>query len=292
MSLRPPSSRTTPSSPSWRSTSDRTRSPRWRRRSAIKTKLDGYPAETLGGLTIGVSPLEMAGAYSTIANGGVRHDPTAIERVVFPNGEVDRPGRSKPVRVLSEAEAYEVTKILHDNITGGTGTGAYTGCGGQAGKTGTTDNQVDAWFVGYQPNLAAATWVGYPESNDISTGLDGGSVPASIWGSFFSGAGDPVRRDPDPGRADRLGRLRRRLHRLADTKSEFDPDDPDQTDETPTRTAPGRHSGRHRPGRQPDAYAPGVGQDPAGDRAPAPAPAPAPRRRLPPSNPSGGFSPG
>ena len=163
----------------------------------ITTHLDGYPAETLGGLTIGVSPLEMAGAYSTLASGGVRHDPTAIEKVVFPNGDVDRPGRSKPVRVLTEAEAYEVTKILHDNITSGTGTGAYTGCGGQAGKTRTTDNQVDAGFVGYQPNLTAAAWIGYPQSNDISTGSDGGDVPASIWNSFFINAAEICLRNGD-----------------------------------------------------------------------------------------------
>ena len=64
--------------------------------------------------------------------------------------------------------AYEVTKLLHDNITEGTGTAAYTGCAGQAGKTGTTDEYTDAWFSGYQPNLATAVWVGYPESNDVS----------------------------------------------------------------------------------------------------------------------------
>ena len=68
--------------------------------------------------------------------------------------------------MLPEAVAYEVTRLLHDNITEGTGTAAYTGCAGQAGKTGTTDEYTDAWFAGYQPNLATAVWVGYPESND------------------------------------------------------------------------------------------------------------------------------
>lgn len=246
----------------------------------IKTQLDGYPAETLGGLTIGVSPLEMTGAYSTIANGGVRRDPTAIEKVVFPNGDVDRPGRSKPVRVLSEAEAYEVTRILHGNITGGTGTGAYTGCSGQAGKTGTTDNQVDAWFVGYQPNLAAATWVGYPESNDISTGLDGGSVPASIWGSFFSGAGVPCESTPVPDEAIVWGDFAGGYTVSPDEESEFDPEaDADEEDADNADADEGSD-----PSANPDAYAPGVGQDPAGGGNPAPAP--------PADSPSGGFSPG
>jgi penicillin-binding protein 1A len=241
----------------------------------VNTKLDGYPAETLGGLTIGVSPLEMAGAYATIANGGVRHEPTAIDKVVFPNGDEDRPGRSKPVRVLTEPAAYEITKILHGNITGGTGTGAYTGCGGQAGKTGTTDNQVDAWFVGYQPNLATATWVGYPESNDISTGLDGGSVPASIWGSFYSGAGIPCEETPVPSEPMIWGDFAGNYTVSAGASSAYDPEAEPTTEE----------DGNGESNGQSGAYAPGVGQDPAGSPAPAPAP-------TPPSGNSGGFSPG
>jgi penicillin-binding protein 1A len=241
----------------------------------VNTKLDGYPAETLGGLTIGVSPLEMAGAYATIANGGVRHEPTAIDKVVFPNGDEDRPGRSKPVRVLTEPAAYEITKILNGNITGGTGTGAYTGCGGQAGKTGTTDNQVDAWFVGYQPNLATATWVGYPESNDISTGLDGGSVPASIWGSFYSGAGIPCEETPVPSEPMIWGDFAGNYTVSAGASSAYDPEAEPTTEE----------DGNGESNGQSGAYAPGVGQDPAGSPAPAPAP-------TPPSGNSGGFSPG
>ncbi|MDQ2631058.1 MAG: transglycosylase domain-containing protein, partial [Actinomycetota bacterium] len=134
----------------------------------ITTKLDGIPAEGLGGLRIGVSPLEMASAYGTLAAGGVHRKPVAVKKVVFPNGHVERPERSRPERVLSEPAAWEVTRLLQDNITEGTGTAAYTGCAGQAGKTGTTDEYTDAWFAGYQPNLSTAVWVGYPESNDIS----------------------------------------------------------------------------------------------------------------------------
>ena len=101
--------------------------------------------------------------------------------------------------MLSEAVAYEVTRLLHDNITGGTGTAAYTGCAGQAGKTGTTDNYTDAWFAGYQPNLATAVWVGYPQSNDISMtsvhGITvfGGTFPAEIWHSVYSERRNPLR---------------------------------------------------------------------------------------------------
>jgi penicillin-binding protein 1A len=244
----------------------------------VKTRLDGYPAETLGGLTIGVSPLEMAGAYATIASGGVRHEPTAINKVVFPNGDADRPGRSKPVRVLTEPAAYEITKILHGNITGGTGTGAYTGCGGQAGKTGTTDNLVDAWFVGYQPNLATATWVGYPESNDISTGLTGGSVPASIWGSFYSGAGIPCEETPIPSEPMDWGGFSGDYTVSPGSESEYDPPAEDSVEEGGSEESGEAPD----PSENPGAYAPGVGQEPAGTPPPP----------SQPSGNSGGFSPG
>jgi penicillin-binding protein 1A len=163
----------------------------------IVSPLDGIPAEGIGGLRVGVSPLELADAYATLAAGGVRHDPVAIRRVVFPGGRVERPDRTPARRVVSEAVAYQVTRLLHDNITEGTGTAAYTGCPGQAGKTGTTDRETDAWFAGYQPNLASVVWVGYPQSNAIEMtsvhGITvfGGTFPAEIWHSLYSGAEVP-----------------------------------------------------------------------------------------------------
>ncbi len=163
----------------------------------ITSPLDGIPAEGIGGLRVGVSPLELADAYATLADGGVHHDPIAIKRVVFPGGKTQRPGRKPPRRVISEAVAYEVTRLLHDNITEGTGTAAYTGCPGQAGKTGTTDRETDAWFAGYQPNLTTVVWVGYPQSNAIEMtsvhGITvyGGTFPAEIWHSLYAGAEVP-----------------------------------------------------------------------------------------------------
>ena len=106
--------------------------------------------------------------------------------------------------MVSPAVAWEVTRLLHDNIVEGTGTGAYTGCPGQAGKTGTTDEYTDAWFAGYQPNLATVVWVGYPESNDISmssvhgTIVLGGTFPAEIWHGLYSGAGVPCEEFSEP----------------------------------------------------------------------------------------------
>jgi penicillin-binding protein 1A len=170
----------------------------------IVSPLDGIPAEGIGGLRIGVSPLEMADAYATLAAGGIRHDPVAIKRVVFPGGKTERPDRDPPRRVVSEAVAYEVTRLLHDNITEGTGTAAYTGCAGQAGKTGTTDRETDAWFAGYQPNLASVVWVGYPQSNAIEMtsvhGITvfGGTFPAEIWHGLYSGGEVPCEEFEQP----------------------------------------------------------------------------------------------
>ena len=207
------------------------------RKMGVTSKLNGYPAESLGGLEIGVSPLEMASAYGTLAAGGVHRDPVAISKVVFPDGEVDRPDRSKPKRVMSEAAAYEVTRILHGNITGGTGTGAYTGCVGQAGKTGTTDNFTDAWFAGYQPNLSTAAWVGYPESNQISMtsvhgiSVAGGTFPADIWGRFYSYAAIPCEDFPPPSDTLIVGDFSGDYTVSADTVSKYDEEASEEEEE-------------------------------------------------------------
>jgi penicillin-binding protein 1A len=151
----------------------------------ISTKLDCYPAEGLGGLRLGVTPLEMASAYATLAAGGIRHRPTAIRKVTFPDGKSDSLASSKGKRVLTDGEAYEVTRILEANVQGGTGTAASViGCPA-AGKTGTTDNNNDAWFVGYTPHLSTAVWLGYPDAL-ISTGEQGGGRPTSIWGAYMA----------------------------------------------------------------------------------------------------------
>jgi penicillin-binding protein 1A len=227
----------------------------------VTTELDGFPAETLGGLRLGVSPLEMAVAYATLAAGGIHREPVAIRKVEFPNGDVDRPDRPKPRRVMSEAGAYEVTKILHNNMTGGTGTGAYTGCSGQAGKTGTTDNFTDAWFVGYQANLTTATWVGYPESNNISMpGVAGGTLPASIWNNFYNGAGIPCESFPVPAEPMVWDSFAGGYTVAPGSESEYDSTD----EEDGTTEEEADPDAEPDPADNPDAYAPGVGQEPAG----------------------------
>ncbi len=145
------------------------------------------PANAIGGLHLGVTPLEQADAYATLANGGVHHDPTAIGKVVFPDGHTDAVGSDPGDRVLTPGVAYDVTNVLEGVITGGTGTPANIGCyNGMAGKTGTSEDLSDAWFVGYTPMYSTAVWVGHPDSRDY-TGF-GGPTAGPIWQHYMSTA--------------------------------------------------------------------------------------------------------
>jgi penicillin-binding protein 1A len=237
----------------------------------ITSPLDGIPAEGIGGLRVGVSPLEMADAYATLASGGIHHVPVAIRRVEFPGGRVERPDREPPRRVISEAVAYEVTRLLHDNITEGTGTAAYTGCPGQAGKTGTTDRETDAWFAGYQPNLTSVVWVGYPQSNAIEMtsvhGITvfGGTFPAEIWHSLYSGAEVPCEEFSKPKTpiswAPYFGHFTTASPRPRGGVYGAAADEADRARELGEEVTGGYN---------PDAYAPGAGQEPT----PVPPPPP------------------
>ncbi|HET7591235.1 MAG TPA: transglycosylase domain-containing protein [Solirubrobacterales bacterium] len=153
----------------------------------IESPLESVPAEAIGGLAVGVTPLEMADAYATLANGGIHHDATAVSRVEFPNGKVDDFEKDSGERVLTPGQAWDVTRILEGVITQGTGAG-YTemGCSSEAGKTGTSEGLSDAWFVGYTPKFSTAVWVGHPTSREY-TGY-GGPTAGPIWQSYMSSA--------------------------------------------------------------------------------------------------------
>jgi penicillin-binding protein 1A len=159
----------------------------------IRSHLDPVPAMGLGADAI--SPLEEASAYATLAAGGIYSKPMAITKVVLANGKVDTDagwGQPDRRRVISDGVAYEVTKILEDNVLQGTGVGAYFGRPA-AGKTGTTDNHADAWFSGYTPQLETTVWVGYPQGEipmeDVhGIAVAGGTFPASIWRLFMEKA--------------------------------------------------------------------------------------------------------
>jgi penicillin-binding protein 1A len=157
----------------------------------ITSHLDGLPAEGIGGLRIGVSPLEMADAYATLANGGIHIPPTAITKVLFADRSVVDLGDPPRKRVFSPGQAYAATQVLKTVIQSGTGTAADYGCPA-AGKTGTTSNYTDAWFVGYTPQMSTAVWVGYPNSttsmfdvNGLGPGF-GGTLAAPIWHDYMS----------------------------------------------------------------------------------------------------------
>lgn len=143
-------------------------------------------AMSLGGLTRGVTPLEIASAYGVLANSGVRVEPTAIVKVVDRNGKVIEQHVPKEKVVVNERSAYLLTDMMRGVITNGTGTGAYFGRPA-AGKTGTTNDYKDAWFVGFTPDLVAAVWMGNDNPSYLR-GITGGTIPASIWRSFMSDA--------------------------------------------------------------------------------------------------------
>jgi len=179
----------------------------------VREHLHSYPAEALGGLTVGVSPLEMADVYATFADGGWRNTPIAITRVVFPNGHTDTNwGKPHRVKVLSSGVTAEETEILHQNVLGGTAGRSAINCP-TAAKTGTTSNLVDAWLDGYMPNYSTAVWMGYPNKLVPMTDVhgepqQGGHLPAEIWHAYmaavtegqscvpFPSAGEPISYQP------------------------------------------------------------------------------------------------
>ena len=122
----------------------------------------------------------------------MRNRPTAITKVTFPDGSSELPRRFKVKRTqaFEDGVTAKATEILVKNIQGGTGGKADIGCPA-GGKTGTTDSFNDAWFVGFTPRLATATWVGYPDAQvEMQTEYHGGSVaggtfPAEIWGDYM-----------------------------------------------------------------------------------------------------------
>jgi penicillin-binding protein 1A len=166
----------------------------------IKSRLQPYFSIGLGAQ--GVNPLEMARAFSAFANGGKRIDgrrfgnePRVITKVANEKGRPIDDNTARPVQALSEENAALVTSLLQNVIKYGTGKAAALASGRPAaGKTGTTENYGDAWFVGYTPQLVTAVWVGYPNEVRPMTyqyhgkPIAGGTFPALIWKSFMERA--------------------------------------------------------------------------------------------------------
>ncbi|MFL5894369.1 MAG: transglycosylase domain-containing protein [Thermoleophilaceae bacterium] len=166
----------------------------------VRTPLSRNPAMVLGGLKEGVTPLEMAYAYSTLANDGNRvwgtlgptsRSPVAVVRVKDHDGHVRDQNTVRRTRVIPYGVAEQAKSILAQVIQQGTGKAAQIG-EFAAGKTGTTENYGDAWFVGFNKELTVAVWVGYPDrlkpmlTEFHGQPVAGGTYPAEIWHDFMT----------------------------------------------------------------------------------------------------------
>ena len=145
---------------------------------------DSNLACALGGLTHGVIPLEMATAYGVLANGGIRCQPTAILRITDRWGNVLEEYKPRTERVLRQETADTMVSMMRGVITRGTGRSAAIGYPA-SGKTGTTSDYKDAWFVGFTDKLVTAVWVGNDNNRPMAHGVVGGTVPAKAWSAFM-----------------------------------------------------------------------------------------------------------
>ena len=143
-------------------------------------------AMALGGLSKGVNPLEMASAYGVLATNGLYNKPIALLKIVDRDGKVLYQAKPQSKRVVDAASAYLTTNMLEDVLISGTGGGMGIGRPA-AGKTGTTDTYIDAWFVGYTPDLSTAVWVG-DDNNKPMQRMYGSGAPLSIWHEFMINA--------------------------------------------------------------------------------------------------------
>lgn len=145
---------------------------------------DKAATTALGGLTKGVTVLEMTNAYSTIANGGTHYEPIYYTKVLSHDGEVLIDNTNNPgERVLKETTAYMLTDMMQDVITGGTGTAAAISGMNVAGKTGTTNDTKDLTFYGYTPYYTAGIWMGYDSAKIMNVS---GSAHLNIWRNVMS----------------------------------------------------------------------------------------------------------
>jgi len=169
----------------------------------VTSNVPPYPAIAIGGLPEGVSPLEMASVYATLANDGVYMKPIAITKVTDAQGNLIEQAKIEGKAVISKNVARTANNILKQVISRGTGSRADIGRPA-AGKTGTAEYKQDAWFVGHTPDLATAVWMGYPEGSitmDYVHGYPpyGGSLPAIMWQRFMSAALEGVPPSDFPG---------------------------------------------------------------------------------------------
>ena len=179
------------------------------RESGLSGDMPGTPVIALG--VTEASPLELAAAYAVFINSGETTSPRLITRVETPDGEVLwDPESPRRKRVFHPDVAQGITTLLRDAVDHGTGRAVRSAGyrGPAAGKTGTTNDGADAWFVGYTPGLVAAVWVGFDRARPIAQRVSGGTVAAEIWGRTMrrianGGGGWPERVSPEEPDEDR-----------------------------------------------------------------------------------------
>ena len=158
------------------------------RRLGITSRIGLEPAMALG--AVEVSPIEMAQAYDAFSNGGRKVTAYGITRIRTPQGRViyQRSARQeRALQVINNPPLYYMNQMLRGVVTGGTGRSAAIGGRDLAGKTGTTSDYKDAWFVGYTGGFVTAVWVG-KDDNTSMRGVTGGGAPAAIWRDFMTAA--------------------------------------------------------------------------------------------------------
>jgi penicillin-binding protein 1A len=267
------------------------------REMGIRTQVSRNPAMVLGGLREGVTPLEIAKSYETLAQKGnvvsgslAPYDggPVTFTRVEGPN--IDDKNDVERKRVLSEDVAEQATQILSTVVTSGTGRAAQIG-EFAAGKTGTTENYQDAWFVGFDDDLTVAVWVGYPEgAKPMETEyrgepVAGGTFPAEIWHDFMVSA--------NKIRLSRWDKDEKGTTGPTGPVGVPAPVEPAATEEGPAPEKSKRSKRESQAPKEREETAPAPAPDPAPapspDPQPAPAPAPAP---TPPGGGGGGGGSG
>lgn len=156
------------------------------RRSGIRTEIPGYPSVYIG--AAGVYPLDLIAAFATLGNAGMRVEPRFIRRIEDRNGELLWEPTSPPAPALEPGLAWIITDMLREVVDRGTAYNVRNPAVGNlpydvpaAGKTGTTNNNTDVWFVGYTPDVVAGVWLGFDDPRSIATGATGGGFAVPVW---------------------------------------------------------------------------------------------------------------
>ena len=242
-------------------------------------RLDAYPSISLGAEE--ATPLEMASAYAAIANDGVYVPPAFVEKVLDRNGKLLFEGREEGTRAFSPQTARLAAQVMRSVVEKGTGTAARLPGRQVAGKTGTSQNHENAWFVGFTHQVSTAVWMGSPTGNtSMFVGgrrVTGGSYPARIWGAYMAKAMEGV---------EAVGFVEPNAKLLRPSKHLRDKTSSSSTDTRPRprpRRRPATATTARTEAPSPTAPAPAAAPEPAPAPEPVAPPAPSPPAPSPPA---------